>query len=120
MISAYPQFFYYYLHHAVATTPFGQDGPPPEEIAEGRERDLITPEPSHDYRLPGHFSFAQLCQHMPTDGAWGYDLMLTLVSLLWNITITVAMQTLWVKSGFVTTVQSQIWICGLWNVVHQL
>ena len=89
MISAYPDFFFPYLQHAIATT-FGQDRPSPEEIDRREREGLITPEQSHDYRLPGPFSFAQYCEHILKDGAPGEMIFhLTLVSMLWQISITV-------------------------------
>ena len=37
----------------------------------------------------GPFTFAEYVQHLLTDGTWGDDHVLTLVSLLWQVKITI-------------------------------
>ena len=86
MIGAYPKFFFNYLKYSLATT-YGQDMPTEEEIAQKEREGTITSEQAHDYRLPGPFTFAEYVQRLLTDGTWGDDHVLTLVSLQVKITI---------------------------------
>ena len=88
LLSAYPEFCFNYLKHAIATT-YGQDRPPPEVIDERERSGKLTAAEAHELRMPGPFSFAQYCEHILTDGTWGDDLFLTLVSLLWQVSITI-------------------------------
>ena len=88
MIGAFPQFFFDYLKFSLASL-YGQDRPSEEEIAQKEKEGTITAEQAHDYRLPGPFSFADYVQHIITDGTWGDDHILTLISLLWQVKITV-------------------------------
>ena len=88
MIGAYPNFYYNYLKYSLATT-YGQDRPTEEEIARREKEGTITSEQAHYYRLPGPFTFAEYVQHLLTDGTWGDDHVLTLVSLLWQVKITI-------------------------------
>ena len=88
MIGAYPKFFFNYLKYSLAST-YGQDRPTEEEITRKEEEGTITSEQAHDYRLPGPFTFAEYVQHLLTDGTWGDDHVLTLVSLLWQVKITI-------------------------------
>ena len=88
MIGAYPKFFFNYLKYSLATT-YGQDRPTEEEITRKKKEGTITSEQAHDYRLPGPFTFAEYVQHLLTDGTWGDDHVLTLVSLLWQVKITI-------------------------------
>ena len=88
MIGAYPKFFFNYLKYSLAST-YGQDRPTEEEITRKEKEGTITSEQAHDYRLPGPFTFAEYVQHLLTDWTWGDDHVLTLVSLLWQVKITV-------------------------------
>ena len=82
MIGAFSQFFFDYLKFTLASV-YGQDRPTEEEIAQKEKEGTITAEQAHDYRLPGPFTFAEYVQHILTDGTWGDDHILTLISLLW-------------------------------------
>ena len=88
LLSAYPDFFFNYLKHAIAST-YGQDRPTPEEIDERERAGKLTAAEAHELRMPGPFSFSQYCQHLLTDGTWGDDLSLTLISCMWQISITI-------------------------------
>ena len=88
MIGAYPKFFFNYLKFSLAST-YGQERPTEEKIAQKEQEGTISSEQAHDYRLPGPFTFVEYVQHLLTDGTWGDDHVLTLVSLLWQIKITV-------------------------------
>ena len=88
MIGAYPKFFFDYLKFSLVSV-HGQNRPTEEEIAQKEKDGTITADQAHDYRLPGPFSFAEYVQHILTDGTWGDDHILTLISLLWQVKITV-------------------------------
>ena len=88
MIGAYPDFFFKLLSHVVATQ-YGQDRPSPEEIDRMEREGEISAAQAHDYRLPGPFSFIQYCEHLLTNATWGDEIVLVLISMLWQVTITV-------------------------------
>ena len=88
MITTFPRFFFNYLKYSLATT-YGQDRPTEEEICEKERKGQITDQQAHDYRLPGPFSFVEYIEHIVTEGTWGDEHILTLISLMWQVKITI-------------------------------
>ena len=43
---------------------------------------------SADFRLPGPFSFVTYCKHILQNKSWGDAHILTLISMMWQVTIT--------------------------------
>ena len=83
-----PQFFCNYLHKSLATH-YGHDRISPEELAERERAGTISMQDAADQRLPGPFTFHSYLQHLATDRSWGDVHSLTILSCLWQITITV-------------------------------
>ena len=84
-----PDFWYNYLSYAIATT-YGFDRDyTPEEIDRKEKEGLMTAQAVQDARLPGPFSFVSFLNHINTDGTWGDDLILTIISCLWQVSITI-------------------------------
>ena len=77
-----------YLKFSLASV-FGQDRPSAEEVDELERTGKIKPQQAHDYRLPGPFSFAEYVEYILTDGTWGDDHVLTLLSCMWQLKITI-------------------------------
>ena len=88
IITAFPRFFFNYLKYSLATT-YGQDSPTEEEICEKERKGQITDQQAHDYRLPGSFSFVEYIEHIITDGTWGDGHIITLISMMWQVKITI-------------------------------
>lgn len=88
MVGSFPEFFFNYLHHNVASI-YGQDRPTEEEIEQREREGKISAQQAHDYRLPGPFTFAEYVDHLLTNGTWGDDMVLTLISLMWQVKITI-------------------------------
>ena len=84
-----PDFWYNYLSYAIATT-YGFDRDyTPEEIDRREREGLMTAQAAHDARLPSPFSLVGFLNHINTDGTWGDDLILTIISCLWQVSITI-------------------------------
>ena len=88
MIGSFPEFFFNYLKFALASV-YGQDRPTEEEITEMERTGKIKASQAHDYRLPGPFTFVEYVEYLLKDGTWGDDLVLTLISMMWQIKITI-------------------------------
>ena len=88
MIGAYPDFFFKYLQYNLASV-YGQNRPTEEEVAAMEKEGSIKPQQAHDYRLPGPFTFTEFVEYLLKDGTWGDDHVLTLISLMWQIKITI-------------------------------
>ena len=88
MICTYPVFFYHYLRYGIAAT-YGHTRPTPAEIDRQEREGEITADQAHILRLPGPFSLVTFCEYILQPGAWGDEHMLHLVSLLWQLRITI-------------------------------
>ena len=60
-----------------------------EEYAEKERDGTLTPQEIADQRLPGPFSLYSYLQHVLTPNTLGEEIILTLVSMMWQIGITV-------------------------------
>ena len=60
-----------------------------EESAEKERDGTLTPQDIADQRLPGPFSLCSYLQHVLTPDTWGDEITLTLVSMIWQIRVTV-------------------------------
>ena len=84
-----PEFWYKCLSYAIAFT-YGFDRDyTPEEINRREREGLMTAQAAQDARLPGPFSFVSFLNHINTDGTWGDDLILTIISCLWQVSVTI-------------------------------
>ena len=88
MITTFPEFFYHYLRYGIAAT-YGHTRPTPAEIDRQEREGEITADQAQILRLPGPFSLVSFCEYILKPGAWGDEHMLHLVSLLWQLRITI-------------------------------
>ena len=86
-ISKHPHFFFEFLKVPLAKH-FGYDRISPEELDWQEAAGESTEAYARDQRLPGPFNLATYCEHLLTNGTWGDDLVLTLISCMWQIKIT--------------------------------
>ena len=88
VVSKYPDFFAKYLRHQVATD-YGCDRLPESEISKREKAGKIKPEEARDMRGPGPFSLVTFLEFILQDGTWGDLNILTIISLMWQISITI-------------------------------
>ena len=53
------------------------------------EEDPLTNQEIQDYQKPGPFTFVQYLKYMMEDSSWGDEGIITLIGMMWNVTITV-------------------------------
>ena len=87
LLGNYPEFFFNLLKYSLATT-YGQDRLDESEIARREKSGKIKAGQSADFRLPGPFSFVTYCKHILQNKSWGDAHILTLISMMWQVTIT--------------------------------
>ena len=87
LLGNYPEFFFNLLKYSLATT-YGQDRLDESEIARREKAGKIKAGQSADFRLPGPFSFVSYCKHILQNKSWGDAHVLTLISMMWQVTIT--------------------------------
>ena len=87
LISKNPHFFFEFLKVPLAKH-YGHDRISPEELDRQEAAGECTEAYARDQRLPGPFCLKTFCEHLLTNGTWGDDLILTLVSCMWQIKIT--------------------------------
>ena len=87
-VCQYPEFFCKFLRHSLAKH-YGLARPSPEEVDRMEQEGEITHQLAEDYRLPDPFSLVSYLEHIPQDRTWGDVHILTLMSLIWQIGITV-------------------------------
>ena len=51
--------------------------------------DPLTDQQIKDYQKPGPFTFVQYLKYMMEDSSWGDEGIITLIGMMWNVTITV-------------------------------
>ena len=98
LISKHPHFFFEFLKVPLAKH-YGHDRISPDELNRQEAAGECTEAYARDQRLPGPFCLKTFCEHLLTDGTWGDDLILTLVSCMWQIRITTLMLPHWEKPG---------------------
>ena len=60
-----------------------------EEIATKEKDGTLSPQEAADYRMPDPFSLFSYLEYLLTHNKWGEEIVLTLVSMMWQIRITV-------------------------------
>ena len=88
MVSQYPTFFLQYLKRPIGLK-YGQDRLTKKQIALGKKKGTLSQKDLQDNRLPGPFSLHTYMQHVLKNGTWGDDIVLQLISCLWQISITI-------------------------------
>ena len=88
MVSQYPTFFLHYLKRPVGLK-YGFERLSKREIERGRKKGTLTAKGLQDSKLPGPFSLHSYMQHILKNGTWGDDIVLQLISCLWQISITI-------------------------------
>ena len=88
MVSQYPTFFLHYLKRPIGLK-YGMDRLSKKQIERGRKKGTVSQKDIEDSKLPGPFSLASYMQHVLTNGTWGDDIVLQLISCLWQISITI-------------------------------
>ena len=68
---------------------YGQARLSKKELAKGERGGTISAKDLHDEKLPGPLSLYQFMKLVATDGAWGDENVLHLISCLWQISITI-------------------------------
>ena len=87
LIAKHPHFFFEFLKVPLSKH-YGHDRDPPEEVDRQEAAGECTEQHARDQRLPGPFNLITFCEHLLTNGTWGDDLILTLISCMWQIRIT--------------------------------
>ena len=88
MVSQYPTFFLHYLKRPIGLK-YGMDRLSKKQIERGRKKGTVSQKDIEDSKLPCPFSLAFYMQHVLTNGTWGDDMVLQLISCLWQISITI-------------------------------
>ena len=81
-------FFYGYLSHAIGMI-YGVDRLDPAVLAEKVKKKQISADDLRDQRLPGPLSFIDWIKMVLQESAYGDELVILVMSLLWQIKITV-------------------------------
>ena len=88
MVSQYPSFFSKYLSRPLGLV-YGQDRLSKKELAKREREGIISAKDLHDEKLPGPLSLFQFMKLVATDGVWGDENILHLISCLWQVSITI-------------------------------
>ena len=88
MVSQYPSFFLLYLKRPVGLK-YGFERLSKKEIEKGRKKGTLSAKGLQDSKLPGPFSLHTYMQHILKNGTWGDDIVLQLISCLWQISVTI-------------------------------
>ena len=88
MVSQYPSFFSRYLSRPLGLV-YGQDRLSKKELAKREKEGTISAKDLHDEKLPGPLSLYQFMKLVATDGVWGDENILHIISCLWQISITI-------------------------------
>ena len=81
-------FFYGYLSHAIGMT-YGHDSLAPEVLQDRIKKKTISSDDLRDQRLPGPLSFIDWIKMVLEESAYGYELVILVMSLIWQMKITV-------------------------------
>lgn len=87
-VCQFPAFYCKYLRKSVAQT-FGHQRRDPEEVNRLEREGEISPDDAADQRLPGPFSLVTFLEHILTDRTWGDHHILTIISCMWQVTVTI-------------------------------
>ena len=88
MVAQYPMFFLNYLRRPVGLK-YGVDRLTKRQIEKGRKQGTLSAKDLQDSKLPGPFSLHTYMKHILTNGTWGDDIVLQLISCLWQVSITI-------------------------------
>ena len=81
-------FFYPLLKNSTMDI-YGHSRIDPAELVQGELTGSITSQETADQRLPEPFSFHSYLQHMETPTTWHDEINTTLISMMWQVRITV-------------------------------
>ena len=87
MITKNFHFFFEYLKVPLSKH-YGHERIAPELLDQQEREGTCTEAYARDQRLPGPFSLLSYCKHLLTNKTWGDDLVLTLLSCMFQISIT--------------------------------
>ena len=88
MVSQYPVFFLKYLKRPIGLK-YGVERLTKKQIALGKKKGTLSQKDLQDSKLPGPFSLHTYMQHVLKNGTWGDDIVLQLISCLWQISVTI-------------------------------
>ena len=88
MLANHHNFLFPIFKASIATT-YGFPRMPEEEYLQKYNDDTLTQEEANDHNTPGPFSYLEYMKTLLNDGFWGDELCLALISMMWQISITV-------------------------------
>ena len=87
-VTEYMDFFFELLKNSILGQ-YGHDRMPEEELRQKELAGEVTEEFAREQRLPGPFSFLGFLRYMLKEDSWGDETTLTLLSMMWQVRITV-------------------------------
>ena len=81
--------FLFPLLKAILTTTYGLPHMPKEEYQQKYEEGTLTQDEVDDHNTPGPFSYLGYMKALLVEGFWGDELCLALISMVWQVGITV-------------------------------
>ena len=88
MLANHHTFLFPIFKASIAAT-YGFPRLPGEEYLQKYNDGTLTQEEADDHNTPGPFSHLRYMKALPTDSFWGDELCLALISMMWQISITV-------------------------------
>ena len=88
MLANHHNFLFPIFKASIATT-YGFPRMPEEEYLQKYDDGTLTQEEADDHNMPRPFSHLGYMKALLNDGFWGYELCLALISMMWQISITV-------------------------------
>ena len=88
MMANHQDFLFPILKARIATT-YGFPQMPQEEYQWKYDKGTLTQQEADDHLSPGPFSYMSCMKSLLEKGFWGDELCLTLISMMWQISITV-------------------------------
>ena len=88
MMANHLDFLFPILKASIATT-YGFPRMPEEEFQQKYNEGTLTQQEADDHHTPGPFSYMSYMKSLLEEGFWGDELCLALISMMWQISITV-------------------------------
>ena len=88
MMANHHTFLYLILKASIATT-YGFPRMSDEDYQKKYNDGTLTQMEANDHNTPGRFSYLGYMQALLEDGFWGNELCLALISMMWQISITI-------------------------------
>ena len=88
MMANHHNFLFLIFKASIAST-YGFPRMPEEEYLQKYNDDTLTQEEADDHNTPGPFSYFGYMKALLQAGFWGNELCLALISMMWQISITV-------------------------------